>query len=51
MAIFVTEIPVIDEATNKFGATGGVIKPIQKFIIRTIPRWIGSIPIFVTRAE
>ena len=38
LVIFIIGIPVIEEATNKLEATGGVTKAIDKAMIITIPK-------------
>ena len=38
-------IPVITEATKRSRPNGGVIKPMESPTIKTIPQWIGFIPI------
>ena len=35
---------VIADATNKLTPNGGEQKPIARLIVRTVPKWIGSIP-------
>src|SRR5699024_6349748 len=42
--------PIVD-ATNKLTPSGGVTNPIARFITSMIPKWIGSIPIFVTTGK
>ena len=39
------------EATNKFNAIGGVIKPIARFITIIIPKWTGSIPSSIAKGK
>ena len=43
MVVFAIPTP-----TNKTEPTGGVQSPIQRLSIRTIPKWVGSIPKSVT---
>ena len=38
----------IPTPTNKTEPTGGVQRPIQRLSIKTIPKWVGSIPSSVT---
>src|SRR5687768_17611554 len=39
-----TGLPVTVEMTNRFVPTGGVLRPIIRFTITMIAKWIGSIP-------
>ena len=43
--IFSTASPPMPEATNRFSPSGGVMKPIDKVQITTMPTWVGSAPV------